>query len=151
MSRRRRKHEPRQEFFHIFCTDRGSHGPVELVYFFDNRFGETDEEHRQRYHPSQQEAPSVPERERLRIHQIVLSGGRHRPGKVGGTTRRSLVELTLPDGRRKTRLMCPRCGRDEQFSEKRLARLADALRERGGSRGTSAFDMSRLGEYLDNQ
>lgn len=153
MSRRRRTTPAHHGLtsFKLTCTDRGGHRTIEVGLFQDMRHARTDEQLLEWFGPSEGESPLksfAPENERLTIHApTFLLRDAHYENNSGVAVTRSNVFVTTPSGERKARLRCPRCGRDEQFNQGRLERLADVVRTH--KKAVTSLDISRLSAYLD--
>ncbi|MDA2808001.1 hypothetical protein [Nocardiopsis suaedae] len=159
MSRRRPSEIPLRNQFRIICTDRGQHSAVEIVVLTDNRDSPTDErfrelhEHLGRFSPQPVDDPvqnMEPEHVRRSITQS-RSSFRIATSKRAFILSRSIRLIPTPDGGKKLRLECPRCGRDEQLGAERLDRLADAMMKATQRLRNVGVDMSRLAGYLESQ
>ncbi|WDZ91201.1 hypothetical protein [Nocardiopsis sp. HUAS JQ3] len=142
------------QFFKLVCTGRGSHGAVELGHFGDNRDGSSFPVP---YPDPEAGEPELNDEEIRQLEDAYLtihaSQSSTRGLKRGPAAKveRATVFIENPDGQYKTRLHCPRCGRDEQLSGERLDRLADAVREARGAKKSLVLDISWLDGYLGHQ
>jgi hypothetical protein len=89
------------------------------------------------------------EEERRAVHQLSRTGRLTRQG-TWQELREPAVFVTTPDGTRKLRLRCSRCGRDEQFKEARVNKLADAVKGLPVSIKYGGLDIRNLNLYLDH-
>lgn len=134
--------------FKLVCTGRGTHNSAELGHFRDNRYG-------QEYTPTVETYVEDGVEHELTVEQqlTIFSLGSASRGHrwASDKTERASVFGKNPAGDPKARLHCPRCGRDEQFTEKRFDRLADAIEQARGERVGISLDISWLDDYLDHQ
>lgn len=158
MSRRRQIHH-NANYLRLNCGGGKNkpHPSIEVAMLIDKRNSPTDEQFREmeeRYRnlaPGTDRVlkPTMPESRRRSVHQYGRN--QRRTGDHWTTTERATVFFEGGEGRRKLRIRCPRCGRDEQFTEKRVNKLADAVQGLSKAQRYKGLDIAYLSAYLELQ